>query len=240
MKVLVVRASEDARRTAARLAAAGHQAIVAPVLVITPLDFAPPDGGFDAVVATSAHAFGQPARLAPFRASKLLVVGSRTAEAARGAGFAGATVVAATADELAVAAARALPRGARLLYIAGRDRKSDLEAALAPLFALAVAETYAAEAADALPAAACEALRAGGAAVLHYSQRSAAIFLDLARRAGLAGEFTGLAHIAISSDAAEPLIAAGLEVAIAAQPNEDSMFEQLARIEAARNRAGDA
>ena len=29
MKVLIVRAAEDARRTAARLAAAGHQAIVA-------------------------------------------------------------------------------------------------------------------------------------------------------------------------------------------------------------------
>lgn len=240
MKVLVVRAAEDARRTAARLAATGHPAIVAPVLVIRALDFAAPDGGFDAVVATSAHAFGQPARLSPFRTAKLLVVGGRTAEAARSAGFVAASAVAANAVELAVAASRALPRGARLLYFAGRDRKPDLEAAFAPPFALAVVETYAAEAANTLPAAAAEALRAGGAAVLHYSQRSAAVFLDLAQRAGLAGKLRGLAHIAISRDAAEPLIAAGLEVAVAAQPNEDSMFEQLARIETARSRAGDA
>ena len=80
----------------------------------------------------------------------------------------------------------------------------------------------------------------GKVAVSFSGGKDSTVLLDLARRAGLAGELRGLAHIAISSDAAEPLIAAGLEVAIAAQPNEDSMFEQLARIEAARNRAGDA
>lgn len=120
MKVLVVRAAEDARRTASRLAAAGHEAIVAPVLDIRDLDFAPPAGPFDAVVASSAHAFGRPERLADIRSLPVHAVGARTAEAAREAGFQAAPIVAANAAELA-AKARAALAGARVLYLAGRD-----------------------------------------------------------------------------------------------------------------------
>ncbi|HMN71152.1 MAG TPA: uroporphyrinogen-III synthase [Rhodoblastus sp.] len=240
MKVLIVRAAQDARRTAARLAAAGRQAIVAPVLDIANLDFAPPVGVFDAILATSAHAFEKVDSLAPFRAVPLFVVGARTAEAARAAGFPAPQMVVANAGELGAVAARDLPRGACVLYIAGRDRKPDLEAALSPFFALTIVETYAAEPVAALPVAAAEALGSGDVAVLHYSQRSAAIFLDLAGRAGFAAELGAARHIAISADAAKPLLAAGLPVAVAAEPNEDSLIEELARIAADADRAGDA
>ena len=227
MRILVVRAAEDARRTAARLAAAGHSAIIAPVLVVRHLDQAIPSA-FDAVIATSGHAFGAPDRLAALRNTPLSVVGARTAEVARQAGFRRPAIIAANAESLARDMARDLPKGARVLYLAGRDRKLDLEAALGRSCALTIVETYAMEAAAELPRSAVEALETGAVdAVLHYSQRSAAIFLDLARRAGVASMLSGVRHIAISADAAKPLVAAGLPVAVAAQPNEASMIDEL-------------
>ncbi|MCB1540229.1 MAG: uroporphyrinogen-III synthase [Rhodoblastus sp.] len=227
MRILVVRAAEDARRTAARLAAAGHAAIVAPVLVVRHIDQAIP-GDFDAVVATSSHAFGVPDRLAALRTVPLYVVGVRTADVAKQAGFRSPLITAPNAENLARDMARNLPAGARVLYLAGRDRKPDLEIALGQTCALTIFETYAMEPAPELAQAAAEALKAGAVdATLHYSQRSAAIFLDLARRAGVADRLAGPRHIAISDDAAKPLVAAGLQVAVAAQPNEDSMIEQI-------------
>ena len=230
MKVLIVRAAVDARRTAARISAAGHEAIVAPVLDIRRLDFSLPSGAFDAVVATSAHAFSASEGLSSVRGLPLFVVGARATDAARSAGFGTPRIVAATAEELAAATAGVLREGARVLYLAGRDRKPDLEAALGGRCTLTIVETYVSEPAETLPAAAVDALKAGEGAVLHYSQRSAAIFLDLAQRGGFGPQLRALGHIAISADAARPLVAAGLAVAVAAQPNEDSMIEELARI----------
>lgn len=239
MKVLVVRAAEDARRTAARLEAAGHEAIVAPVLDIGALDFAPPGGAFDAVIATSAHAFGRPERLAGLRGLPLHVVGARTAEAAQTAGFSRIMMIAGNAEELIRGVRGRLTRGARSLYLAGRDRKSDIESNLADACALTVLETYEARPAAALPPAAVDALASGDLdVVLHYSHRSATIFLDLARRAGSGERIGALRHVAISADAATPLVEARLPVAVAAQPNEDSMIEELARIHGVAIRAG--
>ncbi|MBX3526648.1 MAG: uroporphyrinogen-III synthase [Rhodoblastus sp.] len=237
MNVLIVRAAEDARRTAARLEAAGHRAIIAPVLEIRDLDF-DVSGDCDAVVATSAHAFGRPERLSALRGQPLFVVGARTAEAAQGAGLGAPRVVAANAAALAIEMLRTLRSRARVVYLAGRDRKQALEAALGPAFALAVVETYATEPVATLPGIASEALAAGDSSVLHYSHRSAAIFIELARSAGLGPQLADLRHVAISADAASPFVAAGLPVAVAAEPNEDSMIEELARLEGEPNRAG--
>jgi len=231
MRILIVRAAEDARRTARRLEAAGHQAILAPVVAIHPLEFTP-RGEFDAVLATSAHAFERPQTLASLCALPIFVVGARTAEAAQAAGFAPPRVVAANAEDLSCALRASAPPAARLLYLAGRDRKPDLEAALQDAFTLTVAETYEARPMAALPGAAQAALAAGAVdAVLHYSRRSAAIFLALARRADLADRLAAPRHVAISPDAAKPLAEAGLPLAIAAAPTEDSMIEQLARLD---------
>lgn len=237
MNVLIVRAAEDARRTAARLEAAGHRAVVAPVLEIRDLGF-DASGDFDAVVATSAHAFGKPERLSALRGLPLFVVGARTSEAARAAGFSAPQVVAANAAGLAVDMSRTLRSGAKVVYLAGRDRKPELESILAPTCALSVVETYVAEPVATLPGAAIETLQDGDGLVLHYSHRSAAIFIDLARRAGLEAKLAGLRHVAISADAAAPLLTAGLPVAVAAQPTEDSMIEALARTEGEANGAG--
>lgn len=231
MKVLIVRAAGDARRTAARLEAAGHQAVVAPVLDIRNLDFARPRGGFDAVIATSAHAFGRPDALAGLLDLPLFVVGARTSDAAQRAGLSRPGTVAANAEELIRGLRGRLPAGARLLYLAGRDRKPDIEEGLTPECALTVVEAYEARPVAALPPAAVDALGSGALdAIFHYSPRSAAVFLDLARRSDVGDRLGALRHVAISADAAVPLVEGGLPVAVAAQPNEDSMIEELARI----------
>ena len=73
-----------------------------------------------------------------------------------------------------------------------------------PVSQLDVLETYAAAGGGGLSDAALAALDEGAVgAVLHYSQRSAAIFLELLEAAGF--DPAALRHIAISEDAAVPL-----------------------------------
>ena len=80
----------------------------------------------------------------------LYVVGARAARAARDAGLALAGEPTDDAAALAERLARTLPPGARLLYLAGRDRKPTLEATLAAAgLVVQAVELYAAEAREA-------------------------------------------------------------------------------------------
>jgi uroporphyrinogen-III synthase len=118
VKVLVTRPAVQAARTAARLTALGHEALVSPLLCLEPRDWTLPARQPDALIATSANAFagGIPPDL---RTLPLYCVGRRTAEAAVAAGFADARV---TGDGTAAGLFAALPRGdARYLYLSGRD-----------------------------------------------------------------------------------------------------------------------
>ncbi|WP_188520095.1 uroporphyrinogen-III synthase [Alsobacter metallidurans] len=206
MQVLLTRPENDAARTAERLSAFGHVAVIAPVLSISPTDARLPTDGFDALVATSANAqlafrSGVPEG---WKSLPLFVVGDRTAEPFRALGF--ERIHAADGDATSLAAlirAHAAP-AARLLYLAGTDRKPTLEGALIDAgFALTVLETYRAEAAPALPVAAAEALRAGTLdAVLHYSRRSAEILFALASHERLVEPLKSLRHLCLSEDVA--------------------------------------
>ena len=88
MRVLGLRDSDAADETAAALGRLGHEALLAPVIDIEPTPMPLPSGPFDALLATSRHAFTQ-APDARGRGKRLPVfaVGRRTAEAARAAGF---------------------------------------------------------------------------------------------------------------------------------------------------------
>ncbi len=87
---------------------------------------------------------------------------------------------------------------------------------------------YEARAESALTEAAIAAIRAGDIdAALHFSRRSAAIFLDLARAAGVAGDLAAIVHVCISGDAAVPLLDAGLPVRVAATPDSAGLFAAL-------------
>ncbi len=230
MRVLVTRAQEDAARTAARLRELGHEPILSPVLHVAPTGAALPHEVFDAVLATSAHAFegvGTPPHA--WEGAALLVVGARTAERARAAGFGEAEAVAPDVVTLLAAMDERFPEPFRFLYLAGRDRKSDLETGLrARGHEVVIVETYEAQAAPAFTVEARAALEAGAVdAALHYSRRSAVLFCRLVVEAGLEAPAAKAVHLAISADAAAPLQARGWPARIAATPEEEALLALL-------------
>ena len=87
------------------------------------------------------------------------------------------------ANELVGTLAGALKAGANVLYLAGRDRKEAIEAALAEKFELEVVEAYAAEAR--------EAWRPAEARSSRILRRGAALFAQVGRACGGAGEGSG-------------------------------------------------
>lgn len=229
MRVLLTRAEPDAGRTAAALAKLGHEAVPAPVTWIRHTGAALPPGRFDAVAATSHHAFGEGGASLD-RGLAVFAVGRRTAEAARSAGFRDVRVGAGDASRLGDLLRLTLPRPARVLYLAARDRKPALETALASAgYGVAVAEVYAAEALDRWPLAACDALRGGTVdAALHYSRRGADLTLALAEQEGLEDAVLLLRHACLSRDAAEPLLTRRVpSVAIAERPDEEALLALL-------------
>ena len=232
MLVLVTRAEEDAGRTAAALRRLGHAALVAPVIAIVRLPVRWPAGRPRALLATSHHAFGTDIP-ADWRAAVPRVAGGhRTAEAARSAGWEDVRIGAGGGEGLPPLVALTLPRPGPLLYLAGRDRKPGLEAALdAAGYWVDTVEAYAAEPTGAWPATARDGLRRQRAeAALHYSRRSAALALALARKHDLLDPFLDLHHACLSADAAEPLLRLkARSVAVARQPGEAALLARLPR-----------
>ncbi len=130
MRVLVTRPSDQAARTAKRLAALGHEAMVAPVAG----DFSNRRAGFrtgrfDLVLATSAQAFADGRRRRPFKASPPPASAKRPRKR-RATRVFGSKRVAPRAEALAEWLIAGKKPGAAL-YLAGRERKPVLEQRLA-------------------------------------------------------------------------------------------------------------
>jgi uroporphyrinogen-III synthase len=240
MRILVTRPAAEAERTARRLVAAGHEPVLAPVMVVRATGGTVPPGRFDAVLITSGRAVADEAAASlgvlDLGVVPLFAVGRQTAEAARQAGFRDVRIAGGDATDLLDLVRLTLPRPARLLYLAGQDRKPTLEAALAGAgYALNVHETYVAEAVPAWPAAVLDDIAEQRlAACLHYSRRSAALALHLAETAGLAAAFLSLVQACLSPNAAAPLRAAATRyrmaaghLAVAERPDESSLFALL-------------
>ncbi len=109
----------------------GYDAVLSPVVEIAPTDAQWPHGTIDLLVATSARAFealltepdfptAEARRLLP-----LYVVGEKTRDAARFAGFAGPAMMAETAQDLAPKLIAQMRSYTRALYLAGRERKTE-------------------------------------------------------------------------------------------------------------------
>jgi uroporphyrinogen-III synthase len=230
MRVLVTRPNDEAQRTAARLAARGHDALVCPLLTIVPTGDPAPEGDFTAILVTSARAVDALARL-PGRTGPVFAVGAQTGERLRQAGFVDLRIGSGDAAGLAEAVAAALPAGARVLHAAGRHRKPEPGLSLrARGFDVAVWEVYEARAATVLPNELAEALATGRIdAALHYSRRSTALLVELAEKAGLLAALRDLSHAGLSGDAAAPLAAAGAKVMLAAEPAEEALLAALDR-----------
>lgn len=229
MFVLLTRPLDEATQTAERLADLGHTAVLSPVIDIVPTGASWPHGVIDAVVATSARAF-QCLELAPNwptpearRLYPLFVVGAKTAEAARTRGFEGQAQITLDAKALCSVIRERFEPGTRVVYLAGRDRKSDLETCCRKAgVTLDAVESYAAQSAPHLSDEAVR-LAADGiiGAALHFSRRSAEIFLRLATEEDF--DAAPLIHVAISADAAAPL-AALPKVVVVQEPSEDAIL----------------
>ena len=227
MRVIVTRPEPDCLRTADRLARMGLEPVLSPVLMVRATGAAVPDHPVDGVLATSANAFLTP--LPPgLTTAPLFAVGEATAAAGRRAGFSVVHTSPGRAHEVANDVSRHAPARARLLYLAGRARTDTLETRLIEGgFDLTVIETYAADPADALAPAAISALRQDSPVVLHYSARSAQIFLRLAIRAGLSDAVLRCTHLCLSEAVARPLHEAGAATKIAAKPDEGALLALL-------------
>ena len=132
MRILILRAGEDAERTARDVSARGHEPLVLPTETVRRLD-APPPPATDvrAFAATSARAV--PALASHFTGDPrpVFAVGARTGDAAREAGFADVRVAVGDAEALAqLIAASCPPAGGPILYAAGIPRTKTLETAL--------------------------------------------------------------------------------------------------------------
>jgi uroporphyrinogen-III synthase len=228
MRVLVTRPKVDAQRTAGRLRALGHEALLAPLLEVAATTNRPPVEATDAILVTSAHAAAA-LRATGDRDRPVFAVGERSAAAIRSAGFGDVRAGDGDAAGLAALVARSLPKGSTLLHVAGRDRKSEPEASLLEAgYAVRVWEAYEAVAARVLPDAVSSALTGGRIdGVLHYSRRSAALLVDLVDRAGLRPHLRSVAHFCLSADVAVPLASLDAVVRIAAEPHESALLAAL-------------
>lgn len=227
MRVIVTRPRDDAERTAAALRAQGHEPLLSPVMAVRPTGAPVPAGPFDAAVATSANGIALAAALpAALLRQPLYAVGDHTARVAAAAGFARVVAGDADGEALAERIAADWPAGSRLLYLAGRERTPGLEQGLARRgLALEVAQVYAAEPVPDLAPEARHALAAGESlAVLHFSPRSARLFLAQLGAAALRPAAARLLHACLSDRVAEPLRAAGIPALVAERPREDALL----------------
>jgi uroporphyrinogen-III synthase len=228
MRVVVTRPQADSERTAVALEALGHEVLVAPLMRIEPVavDLA---GTWSAIVITSANALqAVPATADGVKPLPVFAVGDRSAEAARRAGF--AEVSSANGDIKGLArlvAARAVGAKAPLLYLAGEDRAGDLVAQLAARGIEAEMKVVYRIVAEVFPPVLAAALESGDVdAVLHFSRRSAELFVEGARSSGVAGPAEDVRHLCLSSQVAEPLAGAS-RIAVAARPEEAGLIALL-------------
>jgi uroporphyrinogen-III synthase len=235
VRVLVTRPEPDAERTAQKLRARGCDVLLAPVLQIEFIvgnDFGA--GPWDAVALTSAnaaHALKQHPRCKELVALPGLTVGRRTAEVARAVGFTDVASAEGNEQALARLISGRYYGGNKILYLAGENRAGDLAAAVAPKgIKVDIVVVYRAVAAQRLAPAVVAALETGTVdAVTHFSRRSAAVYLDCARAAGVLDSALTPFHYCLSQAVAGPLIAAGArQVAVAKSPEENALLDLVA------------
>lgn len=227
----MTRPEPDAERTAAALRRCGHAVLLAPLIRTEPLaaEFGP--GPWAAVLISSANA-ARALEIHPRRQEVIrlpaIATGRRSAEAARRAGFAEVISADGTVNDLvALAAARYGGKGRPLLYLAGADRATDLVGALAAAVPVEMRVVYQAVAQTNLPSEVATVLRQGTLdGVLHFSRRSAALYLKAAASAGLGAAALAPIHFCLSARIAEPVVAAGAQtIRVAPRPTEESLLQ---------------
>lgn len=239
MRILVTRPAAAAATLAARLTAAGHEAIPEPLLTIVRDPdagerLAPALDGAQAVLFTSANGVDAFAAATPRRDFPVFAVGDASARAARAAGFAAVESAGGDVASLAtLVAMRLRPEGGPLVHGSGHDVAGDLAGALAAAgFTVRAVALYRAEPVAELSPVTVAALRAGRLdAALFFSPRTASSFVRLAAAAGLQAACAGMAAVALSPAVAAALGAlAWRRLAVASEPTETALLEALDRL----------
>jgi uroporphyrinogen-III synthase len=191
-----------------------------------------PDRDYAGVVLTSANAaraIQAHSLLGKLIALPAFTVGVHTSEAARMIGF--SDVQSANGDKENLGKLLGTRFGRNdppILYLAGEDRAGDLELARAGVNVV-TAVVYRMVKTQSLPAQVISALaqrRIDG--ILHFSRRSAEVYIQCAGAAGIADRALKPSHYCLSNQVAEPLAAAGaVGIEIAPQPNERALIELL-------------
>jgi uroporphyrinogen-III synthase len=231
VRFIVTRPEEEARAVATRLAADGHEAVLAPLLSIAGRSAAIPQHDYQAVLVTSANGARALAAHADRESLKdvaVHAVGPASAAAMREAGWRRVGQAGGDVTALIEQVRRDLdPAGGPLLYVSGETVSGDLAGVLrAAGFAVERVVLYAAEPVPALPEAASTALVEGRAdGVLLYSPRTAAIWVRLVNAAGLGAAAARLRHLCLSQAVAARVGVAfpGAPVAVAERPDEEAM-----------------
>jgi len=234
MRILVTRPEPDASRQADKLVARGHQAVLAPLLVIEPVADVPlPLEGAQALLVTSRNALNALAthhQIAEALALPLFTVGDATAHAAQGLGFADVTAGPGTGEALAKLVSQELrPEWGPLVHLAGETLAFDLRAALASHgFVVRQPVLYRAVAASKLPAEVLSLLKAGkldGAILM--SPRTARIFADLFARQDAVTQARSVVCYCLSKAVAEAVKPLGCALRVATRPREQDVLALL-------------
>jgi uroporphyrinogen-III synthase len=228
MRIVVTRPQADGERTAAALETLGHEVLIAPLMRIEPIA-ADLTGIWSSIAVTSANAVQAVAAAGPGLKNLLVfAVGKRSAEAARRAGFAKVNSANGDLKDL-VRLIAASEVGAKdpLLYLAGEDRAGDLVAQLAAQGVDADLRVVYRPVPEVFPPVLAAALEAGDVdAVLHFSRRSAELFVDGVRASGVVDQAQEVRHFCLSAQVAEPLVGAS-RIAIAGRPEEAALIALL-------------
>lgn len=227
MRVVVTRPKADSERTAAALEALGHEVLMAPLMRIEPVA-ADLTGQWSAIAITSVNALSALAGSAGLRKLPVFAVGARSADAAKAAGFGDVSTANGNVKDLGrLIAAGSVGASAPVLYLAGEDRAGDLVADLSANGIAAEMRIVYRAIPVPFPTVLAAALEAGDIdAVLHFSRRSAELFVSGARAAGAGGPALDVRHLCLTAQVAEPLAGAS-RVDIAGRPDEATLIALL-------------
>jgi uroporphyrinogen-III synthase len=233
MRILVTRPEPDARKTADRLRALGHDPVIAPLLSVIfespPADLPEPA----ALLLTSRNAAWAVSRwpqASRWHDRPVFVTGRGTAEAATAAGFVDVRSADGDANDLARLLMRDIgPQVRPVLHPAARDRSGTfLKELRCKGYDIRTIEAYRAELASAFDPEVREALHSGAiSAVLIYSRRTAEAFRQAVERVGLIGELAELTLYVLSTRVAEPILDLDANIVVADRPDEDSLLSRL-------------
>jgi uroporphyrinogen-III synthase len=233
MRLLVTRPAAESARLGRRLAALGHEPVMAPVMTIRPIaDTVLPLDGVTAILVTSVNGVASLALATTRRDLPVYAVGDRTAAAARTAGFPEVESADGDVETLAgLIIARRDPAAGALLHATGATRAGDLAGTLRRVgFEVRVVSLYESVPAPSLAPAALRALQLDALdGVLLFSPRTAEQFVKLLSTAGLDGAAGALDAWCLSESVADALAACRFRrIHIAPHPTEASLLEALA------------